>query len=194
MDYEPRFHLNCKDFQKVTFLDVENRVDYHSFTMMFNVFSETTPSSMSEYIPCQGQVHCTRQSENAFVLLHVNTHGNQSFTWNGVKLMTTFPSFIKSVRSKDSNKYRCKKFLFDKMLTKENMDYVIHWWFLISDSVLHIDIMWKEHSHFYPQTVPGKMTKQMYGQWCILLGLLLWHWKAYWKATEVISFQWRIIQ
>jgi hypothetical protein len=126
LDYEPRHHLVCADFKKLRFLDVESRVDYLCLNIMFTIFKETAPAYMLDYIPRNFQSHCTRQSLNTFVLPHVKSHGSLSFKWNGVRLWNSLPNFLKCATSKDSFKYKCKKFLFDKMVKKESMDYIMY--------------------------------------------------------------------
>jgi len=124
LDYEYRQHLDCRDFKKVNFLNVQNRIDYLSLNMMYKIFNNTAPSYMSDYIPRFAQSHCTRNSVNSFEILHVKTHGSRSFKFNGVKLWNSLPNYIKCAENKDTFKYKCKQYLTKKMVIKENAIYV----------------------------------------------------------------------
>ena len=57
---------------------------------------------------------------------------------------------------------------------------LIHQWGVLKFHILQVDsllaVEWikkKSHNHVYKQTMWGKMSMQMYGYWCVLLGLLL---------------------
>ena len=115
LKYEPRTHLMFSDFTNVGFLNVQSRVDYLSLNMMYNIFNDTAPAYMSDYLPRFNQNYNTRRSENSFVVSHVNSYGSTTFKWNGVKLWNNLPNSIKCIESKSNFKRKSKKLLFEKM-------------------------------------------------------------------------------
>ena len=91
--------------------------------MMFNIFNNTAPAYMADYIPRFNQTYNTRRSENSFVVSNVNSCGSTSFKWNGVKLWNNLPNSIKCIESKGNFKGRSKKLLFEKMHEVETSEF-----------------------------------------------------------------------
>ena len=125
LDYEPRHHLTVKDFHKLKFLDVVSRVDYLSLNIMYNVYNETAPEYMCQYISKLVPSHNTRNSVNAFQIDRVGSHGVHTFKWNGVKLWNKLPNDVKCAKTKSDFKIQCKRCLMKKMVNDEMNEYTL---------------------------------------------------------------------
>lgn len=124
LGYHSRRHLFFEDFKSLGYLDVESRVDFLSLNTMYNISQNTAPLYMCEHVPKFSASHCTRRSQNSFIVSDAKSHSKVSFKCNGVKLWNSLPNSIRNSDSKDKFKKCCKKYLMSKMLKKEKDDFI----------------------------------------------------------------------
>ena len=84
-NYGCRRHIGFFDFKKSNCLDINARVDYVSFNLMFNICNNVAPSYMRD-INRISHRHNTCQSDSAYVVSRVKGQGSKSFKCNGSKL------------------------------------------------------------------------------------------------------------
>ena len=95
------------DFKKLKFLNVENRINYLTLNMMFNVYYDRAPRYLRQnFTKCENVHTCTRYSEKSFNVPSVKTHGSLTFVFNGTKLWNSLPVSIKYIVTKDRLKKR----------------------------------------------------------------------------------------
>ena len=92
---------------------------------MYNVYYGKAPSYLCSFDNVSHS-HNTRNKNMSYIIPHVNSQGSNSFTFNGAKLWNNVPLSIKAVESKDNFKYKCKLYLFNKMLENERSEYVYY--------------------------------------------------------------------
>ena len=124
---DPRHHLMYTDFRKVKYLNVKTRIDYLTLNTMYNIFYGTAPSYLCVFKKVS-DVHSysTRRSNKSYVIPHVKSQGSKSFSFNGCKLWNNLPNNIKSELTKDGFKSKCKEFLFNRMLSEEESDFIYY--------------------------------------------------------------------
>ena len=127
LGYDSRHHLLCADFKKVKYLDINNRFDYLSLNMMYNIHNGLAPSYLCNFKKVT-DVHSyfTRRSDMSYVIPEIKTQGSKTFMYNGAKAWNDLPNVIKDIDSKDVFKSKCKSYLFDKMQNVEVSDTVMY--------------------------------------------------------------------
>lgn len=127
LGYDCRRHLMVADFKKVKYLNVEKRMEYLTLSVMHRVFNDKAPSYLCNFQKVT-DVHSyhTRNSEMCYVIPQVKTQGKLSFSYNGAKLWNSLPTFIKSLKSCDSFKFKCKAHLLDEMFTEERAEFLYY--------------------------------------------------------------------
>ena len=125
LGYKSQHHIGVNDFKKFKFLNVENRINYLTLNMMFNVYYDRAPRYLSQkFSKCENVHTCTRYSENSFNVPSVKTQGSLTFVFNGTKLWNSLPVIIKSIVTKDRFKKKVRSLLLNKMYDQENNDFV----------------------------------------------------------------------
>ena len=66
----------------------------------------------------------TRGRKNSFVIPQVKGQGSLTFMYNGAKLWNRLPDDIKTVKTKENFKKKCKAHTFDNMEQVENDQFV----------------------------------------------------------------------
>ena len=122
LKYDNRQHLDCKDFEKLNFLNVEKRIEYLTLSTMYDVFDLSAPMYILDLFERSGHGHNTRSSQNSFVIPYVKSNGHNSYQFNGALLWNSIPFPITD--SKDNFKITCKKYLMGKMKQDEDCDFV----------------------------------------------------------------------
>ena len=112
--YDYRHHLECGDFVKVKYLNVEKSVEYLTINMMYNMYHGEALSYMCNIAQVDHN-HETRNRNMCFVVPQVKTHGSKSFTYIGIKLWNDLPCTIRETNSKEDFTSKCKKQLFNQM-------------------------------------------------------------------------------
>ena len=69
--------------------------------------------------------HNTKNSFMSYIIPHVNSYGIKSFMYNAAKAWNSLPIFLKSIECKNTFKYKCKSFLFNRMAELEKSDFVM---------------------------------------------------------------------
>ena len=123
LNYGCRRHICFSDFKKSNCLDINARLDYMSFNLMFNIFNNVAPSYMCD-INRISHRHNTRQSDSAYVVPGVKGQGSKSFKFNGSKLWNEMPTNVKHVQQKIRFKKECMALLMTRMKEKEEMNVV----------------------------------------------------------------------
>ena len=94
--------------------------------MMHNIYYGKSPQYLCNFNKIEEvHQHNTRKSFKSYVLPHVNSQGLTSFMYNGAKLWNSLPTKLKSIESKSSFKSKCKLFLFNKMVSTEDNEFVM---------------------------------------------------------------------
>ena len=111
LEYKSRHHLYVSDFKDVGVLDVENRVDYFTLSLMYSIYHGTAPSYFND-VDAISHSHRTRISNMAFKIPSVNSQGKCSFKYNGILLWNKLPK-KKRLYIKDKNVFKseCKLML-----------------------------------------------------------------------------------
>ena len=124
LEYKSRHHLYVSDFKEVGFLDVENRVDFFTLSLMYSIYHGTAPSYFSDF-DAPSHSHRTRNSNMAYLIPNVHSQGKCSFQYNGILLWNKLPQKIKSIKVKNMFKSECKLMLMDKMFKKESCEFTV---------------------------------------------------------------------
>ena len=125
--YDSQGHLDVKDFTKVGYMSVERRYDYLTLNNMFKIYNNVAPSYLCNFKKVEDtHSHSTRGSRMSYVIPHVKNQGSLSFMFNGAKLWNSLPVSIKSNRTIDGFKKKCRDYIFGEMEKSENSDFVYH--------------------------------------------------------------------
>ena len=125
LGFDSQRHLYVKDFMKVRYLNVKRRFDYLTLNMMYDVYNSLAPSYLCTFKRVDSlHDHGTRGSKNSFVIPQVKGQGSLTFMYNGAKLWNKLPDEIKTVKTKDNFKKKCKSYKFEEMEQMENDQFV----------------------------------------------------------------------
>ena len=122
LDYKYRHHLYVSDFKNVGFLNVANRVNYFTLSLMFSIYHGTAPSYFDDF-NLLSHSHRTRHNNMAFSIPNVNSQGKISFKYSGIVLWNSLPQNIKCIKEKYVFKKECKEYLLDKMFEEESNEF-----------------------------------------------------------------------
>ena len=118
--------LLTKSFQKVKYLNIEARFTYLSLNLLHNVYNKRAPDYMCTLtLVTECHHHNTRNSLESYVLPSVNSHGLKTFMYQTAKSWNSLPNVIKSIKSKNMFKSKCKSYLFKLMDDKEKCEFVM---------------------------------------------------------------------
>lgn len=124
LQYDSRQHLEYDDFVKVKYLSVEKRVDYLNICMMYKIYHGEAPSYMCNLARVTHN-HATRNSTMSFIVPQVKSQGLKSFSYNGIKLWNSIPSYIRKICSKEDFKFKCKKHMFNLMRLENQSEFTV---------------------------------------------------------------------
>ena len=123
--YHDRKHLDFSDFDKLSWLNVPNRVDYLSLNLMYGIVNNTAPAYLCSSITHSSHNHNTRRSHLSLTVPQTKTQGSHSFKYCGIKLWNNLPIDIKNSQSKNIFKSKCKRFLMNKMKQDNSNEYTV---------------------------------------------------------------------
>jgi hypothetical protein len=110
--YDNRHHISASDFEKLKWLNVENRVNNIALNLMFKIHNNLAPSYLCNMTPTS-HPYATRGSILSYEQNRVGSKGMQTFQYNGVKLWNNLPVDIKSITTIDSFKHKIKAMLMN---------------------------------------------------------------------------------
>ena len=117
----PRFHLDNEHFEKLNILNVDNRVEYLTLTLMHSVFYGSAPTYLKNCFSLRDNENImrTRRSINSFIIPRVKSHGLKTFRFQGAKLWNELNTSLKKCSDKTLFKKYLKKLLSNRMTDSE---------------------------------------------------------------------------
>ena len=110
----PRFHLDNEHFEKLNILNVSNRVEYLTLTLVHSIFYGSAPTYLKNCFSLRDNENIMRtiRSINSFINSRVKSHGLKTFRFQGDKLWNELNTSLK----KCFNKAIFKKYLKNYLL------------------------------------------------------------------------------
>ena len=126
LDLHPRSHIDCLYFKKLFLVSVENRVNFMSLNLMYNIFNGCAPNYLDSF-HCTSHSHNTRNNVYSFNIPYCKSHSKVGFEYNGIVLWNGLPNlvnYLKNIDDRNVFKLKCKKYFLEKMFHQQNCDFV----------------------------------------------------------------------
>ena len=126
LNLQPRKHLSSEHFKSLGWLPIEQRVEQLKLNHVYRVLGGTAPSYLSGRLTLNNHSHNTRSSQSSLVIPHHGTYGKSAFCITGAKLWNSLPASIKNSPSLVNFKKKVKAFLYDKMVSVEQNEFILY--------------------------------------------------------------------
>lgn len=110
-----RTSVTVCEFEKLNWLNVENRVKQLRLNHMYKIFYKKSPSYLRADFRCcaDARFYNTRSSNFNFIVPQCNSVMKQTFYYNGIKDWNDLPEYIKSINNFVQYKKSVKKYLLE---------------------------------------------------------------------------------
>ena len=117
----PRAHVGSNELQRVSWLDVQIRVNQIKLNSMHKIVHLRSPQYLIEKFEkhANRSRYYTRNSDMMFKLPRYQTNTGQStFTWTGIKQWNDLPTHIRKIENHSLFKTTVQQYLINKMSLK----------------------------------------------------------------------------
>ena len=116
LSLDNRAHLDRKEFEKINWLPVKDRVNQRICVTAFNFFKGPSPLYMSDIFVPYETAKSTRNSMHRFKIPMRKTNmGQNSLSYLGPKLWNSLPCDLKLSKSKNTFKHKLKSNFFERL-------------------------------------------------------------------------------
>ena len=126
LNLQPRKHLSLEHFKSLGWLPIEQRVEQLKLNHVYRMLGGTAPTYLTGLLTLNNHSHNTRSSQSSLVIPHHGTYGKSTFCITGAKLWNSLPASIKTSPSLVNFKKKVKVFLYDKMVSVEQNEFILY--------------------------------------------------------------------
>ena len=113
----PMYHVGNSELNKLSLLNIENRVCQLSLNLVHSIYNNTGPTYFQNNFVKTSHNYNTRFSNHSFVVPKVNTITSTTFYSNAIKQWNSLPLNVKEIPNKSSFKSKLKKHLLHQQIS-----------------------------------------------------------------------------